>query len=319
MTAICPVCQYPAKSESVLTAHRKFQHEGGDPVNPDQPTLKAPRVRIVKGGDTSPATPEAVVFKDEPVSIKVARVLRKPKTKRVYTGKITADGEAELVTVPVEPVTLHTSREAWMIAAVEALTPWYVEVGHEVPPVRVSIGWPGGRSDATVLGSCWAKESVKDGKAMIFVSPVQDDPVEVLETIAHELIHAINHAWGHGAEFKKVAKAIGIENGGVCKTNRAESPALYAKLDTIAAALGTFPHSAIGTRTSAGTITGTFVDPKTGKRINPRNGKPVQGTRMLKVVCPEDGYTVRTTSRWLAVGNPSCPEGHEMVAVQNER
>lgn len=244
----------------------------------------------------------------EPEPVKVARVRRKVETVKALPVESVADSKV-----------VYTSREAWMIAAVEALTPWYVAIGHEVPPVRVSIGWPGGRSDATVLGSCWAKESVKDGKAMIFVSPVQDDPVEVLETIAHELIHAINHAWGHGAEFKKVAKALGIENGGVCKTNRAESPDLYARLDTVAATLGTFPHSAIGTRTSAGTITGTFVDPKTGKRINPRNGKPVQGTRMLKVVCPEDGYTVRTTSRWLAVGNPSCPEGHEMVVVQNER
>ena len=44
------------------------------------------------------------------------------------------------------------------------------------------------------------------------------------------------------------------------------------------------------------------------------SGKPKQGTRMLKVECPEDGYTLRTTAKWLAVGVPTCPCGTEMVA-----
>lgn len=33
---------------------------------------------------------------------------------------------------------------------------------------------------------------------------------------------------------------------------------------------------------------------------------------MLKLVCPEDGYTVRTTRKWLEVGQPSCPCGLEL-------
>jgi hypothetical protein len=36
------------------------------------------------------------------------------------------------------------------------------------------------------------------------------------------------------------------------------------------------------------------------------------GTRMLKVVCPECGYTVRTTAKWPAVGVPSCACWAEM-------
>ena len=32
----------------------------------------------------------------------------------------------------------------------------------------------------------------------------------------------------------------------------------------------------------------------------------------VKIECPEDGYTVRTTSKWLDIGLPTCPCGTEM-------
>jgi hypothetical protein len=41
----------------------------------------------------------------------------------------------------------------------------------------------------------------------------------------------------------------------------------------------------------------------------------VQGTRMLKVECPDCGYTLRTTRKWLDTGLPSCPAGNEMQEV----
>ena len=41
------------------------------------------------------------------------------------------------------------------------------------------------------------------------------------------------------------------------------------------------------------------------------DAKPKQSTRMLKVLCPSCGYTLRTTARWLAVGFPTCPCGTE--------
>lgn len=33
---------------------------------------------------------------------------------------------------------------------------------------------------------------------------------------------------------------------------------------------------------------------------------------MLKVVCPDDGYIVRTTQKWLDIGMPFCPCGEQM-------
>ena len=35
----------------------------------------------------------------------------------------------------------------------------------------------------------------------------------------------------------------------------------------------------------------------------------------VKVECVDCGYVIRTTRKWLDVGNPSCPEGDEMFEV----
>lgn len=187
----------------------------------------------------------------------------------------------------------YGTREAWMLAAVEAFRPWFIEEGEVLPPVRISMGWPGGRGNKqNVLGQCWAASAVDDGVPALFVTPSQRDAVEVLETILHESIHAAGHMH-HRSPFQKVARKFGFVNGGKAKTSREQSPDLYATLDEMAAALGPFPHAAV---TSAGGLGG--LDPK---------GPPVQSTRMLKVWCENDGYTLRATKKWLQVAIPACP------------
>jgi hypothetical protein len=37
------------------------------------------------------------------------------------------------------------------------------------------------------------------------------------------------------------------------------------------------------------------------------------GSRLVKCNCPDCGYTIRTTAKWLAIGLPTCPCGEEMV------
>ena len=87
------------------------------------------------------------------------------------------------------------NREAWLIEAAEAMTPWFAEIGHEVPPLRVSVGWPGGRAKKTVtVGQCWPTTSTADNVAQIFMSPVrgEESTVDVLGTLLHEMIHAVD-------------------------------------------------------------------------------------------------------------------------------
>ena len=48
-----------------------------------------------------------------------------------------------------------------------------------------------------------------------------------------------------------------------------------------------------------------------------KSGK--QSTRLLKCECPDCGYVVRTTQKWLDIGVPTCPCGTEMEAAGNEK
>jgi hypothetical protein len=182
-----------------------------------------------------------------------------------------------------------STREEWLVAAIEALAPIFAEVGEALPATRVSVGWPGGRGKKNaVIGQCWSKAASADKTAALFISPVLDDASRVLDVLAHELVHAIDDcASGHKGRFAKIAKGIGLE-GKMTATVAGE--ALKARLDDIAADLGTYPHAAM---------------------VNPgaAQGEPKQGTRMLKVECAEgSGYIVRMTRKWLdEYGTPLCP------------
>lgn len=201
------------------------------------------------------------------------------------------------------------TREGWLLQAVEKMRPDFVAAGREVPEVRISIGWPGGRSARLdPLGQCWHPSTVGDGIPAIFITPSQDDPVQVLATTRHEMVHAAGEM-NHRAGFRKLAAQVGFDPQpgatGVSSTYR--TPALEEKLQALYAELGPFPHSPVNKGAT-------------------NAGKPTtQSTRMLKVHCEEVGfdddnepqvcgYTVRTTAKWLAVAIPSCPvHGTEMT------
>lgn len=185
----------------------------------------------------------------------------------------------------------HATREAWLIAAVKSLTPILTATGAAVPPVRVSVGFPGGRGRKNaVIGQCWAAEASSDGIAQVFISPTIVDGVQVLSTLLHELIHAVdgNHS-GHRGAFAQIARAVGLQ---APMTATTPGEALSARLTAVLDGLGAYPHAALKPGT-------------TGAH------KP-QGTRMLKVSCPVCGYTARTTQKWLDKGYPMCPDGDMM-------
>lgn len=187
-------------------------------------------------------------------------------------------------------MTATSTREAWLVAAVDALRPLFSEVGEDLPPVRVSVGWPGGRGKKNaVIGQCWATSAAADKVAQLFISPVLDDAVRVLDVLAHELIHAIDDVTsGHRGRFAKIAKAVGLE-GKMTATVAGDD--LKARLEGLAADLGDYPHAALGATADGA------------------EGPKKQGTRMLKVECAEgSGYVVRMTRKWLdEYGAPKCP------------
>lgn len=182
------------------------------------------------------------------------------------------------------------TREAWLIAAVDALRPMFLDDARvELPEtLAVSVGWPGGKSVRKVIGQCWPTTS-GDGVPHLYISPTLADPVEVLAVLAHELIHAYDDCKnGHKAAFARVARAIGLTGK---MTATVASEPLRVRLAAVAADLGPYPHKRV------------TLDVAAVKK---------QGTRMLKVECPACGYTLRTTAKWLEVGVPTCCCGESM-------
>jgi len=88
----------------------------------------------------------------------------------------------------------HTSptRENWLLTGVDRLRPLFRAQGHEVPEVKVSVGWPATGQRSRTIGECWPSKSAGDGLNQIFIVPSLGSPVEVLDVLTHELVHAVD-------------------------------------------------------------------------------------------------------------------------------
>lgn len=182
------------------------------------------------------------------------------------------------------------NREAWLAHAVDAVWPVMAARISELPErpdIRVSCGWPN-RTPGKTIGQCFATEHAPDGSIQVFVSPVLSAPVPVLATLVHELIHAVDNCKsGHKGPFARMAKQVGLAGK---MTSTHAGPELAVLLETIASNLPEYPHK------------GLAYNRKTGN-----------GSRLLKAGCPDCGYTIRVTAKWIAVGLPTCPCGTEMM------
>jgi len=199
----------------------------------------------------------------------------------------------ETLVAPDAPV-IHEFREAWLQAAVGALVPLFVAADLEVPPVRISVGFPGGRGRKdSVIGQCWSSSASADKVHQIFIHPVLDDVEQILGVIMHELVHAIDDCEsGHKGPFVKMIRALGLAGK---PTATIVGEELSEELGPIIESLGEYPHAILATMGPGGA-----------------DGPKKQGTRMLKVQCAEaegaEAYVVRMTRKWLELyGPPVCP------------
>jgi hypothetical protein len=227
---------------------------------------------VGKRDDLNPAAP----VDEAPTDAAPAEPVVEPET--------TVDEAAELAVTAV-------NREAWLTAAVELMRPLFAAIDVELPEtVRVSCGFPGGKSPAKTIGQCWY--TADDKVAQVFVSPILVDPVDVLGVLVHELIHAWDRGQsGHAGAFRACAKRVGL-TGKMTATTVGDE--LREQLAEMVGELGGYPHARLNLIAAA---------------------EKKQGTRMLKVECPACGYTLRTTAKWLEVGVPTCPCGTEMEAA----
>lgn len=108
---------------------------------------------------------------------------------------------------------IHKYAEVWLNEAVELMRPRFAAAGYEIPPVHLSVGFTvyGYRvkTKRLILGTCSSRKMDKDGINQIFITPVLDEPMTVLVTLAHELVHAIDDCQhGHGPVFQKISKDL---------------------------------------------------------------------------------------------------------------
>ena len=137
------------------------------------------------------------------------------------------------------------TREEWLNAGLNALRPWFeAKAKVKIPEdTRVSVGFPGGGSARKRIGECWARRMSKDGVNEIFISPVLQDPVRMLDVLVHEAVHAVDDcASGHKDAFKQIARAVGLE-GKMTATHAGEE--LKQELDRIIKTLPALTHGAL--------------------------------------------------------------------------
>ena len=186
------------------------------------------------------------------------------------------------------------TREEWLERMTTALRPKFKKAGYALPRrVRVSCGWPaeGALRKEMRIGECWVASASEGGTPEIFVSPALADSVQVAGTLVHELIHAVlPEKEDHGKKFRAAMAPLGLEGKATATTIGDE---LRAELAGIVKEIGPYPHARI--------------------KFNRRTKK--QSTRLLKAACPECGYTIRVTAKWVEVGLPTCVCGGAFEAA----
>ena len=136
------------------------------------------------------------------------------------------------------------NREDWLLRATDLMKKqWFHKAPRVLPRVAVSCGFPRGSSKA--IGQCWDPIVSKNGTTHVFICPSLDDPITVLGTLLHELIHAcVGIAEKHGGQFAKMAREVGLE-GKLTATYVKPETKLWNQLQGISSTLGDYPHKAM--------------------------------------------------------------------------
>jgi len=184
---------------------------------------------------------------------------------------------------PQRTLAHHATREGWLLLASERLAQEiFTPHGYRVPAVKVSVGYASTGLRSSAIGQCWPRKSAADDTNHIFISPSLGTAYEVIDTLTHELVHAVDDcAHRHGKVFRKIALAIGLQG----PMRRASAgPALKARLESLLGALPPYPHG----------------------RLKAVHRRPAS-VPPPKAECASCGYRVTVPRRFLHLGPPICP------------
>lgn len=176
---------------------------------------------------------------------------------------------------------IHSTREAWLMAMVDAMRPEFEAAGFPIPErIRVTMSLT---QRAKWVGTHYPVDMSKDKTHEILIRLDQTKPLEVAAILCHELVHAsVPPKTGHRGPFKTLAISLGLTG----KMTATVPGTLFKQwIKPVLTSVGTFPHAAL--------------DLSKQKK---------QTTRLLKVECEDCGYIARVTNKWIEdVGAPLCP------------
>jgi hypothetical protein len=192
------------------------------------------------------------------------------------------------------------NREKWLIEATGLLELEFFNKPIRALPKKLALscGIPKGSSRA--IGQCWDPRVSSDGTTHIFICPSLDDPLQILATLLHELIHAcVGIQERHGGNFAKMARWVGLE-GKLTATTVSEGTKLHKKLTTISERLGPYPHKAMQKNRSVAIK------------------KKGQSKRIKLVSTTEDSYSLTISIKvFEEFGSPQDPWGNPMVPLDS--
>ena len=178
----------------------------------------------------------------------------------------------------------NINREQWLMAAVDHITPIFQARGYVVPQVKVSVGFPSTGGKGRHLGQCWSSKAAEDNINQIFIAPHLKTPLDFLDTLVHELVHAVDNCEsGHGEGFKKIALDVGLKGP---MRSAGAGDHLKQDLIRITEKLGTFPHGRLS------------LPIPTAQKAPKRPGAK----------CAKCGYEVIVFRKYIHLGVPICPK-----------
>lgn len=173
------------------------------------------------------------------------------------------------------------NREEWLASAKDILVPLVqFQAAKPIPQFYLSVGFPKGQA----VGQCWSGKLSEDGLPHIFISPVVNDPIDVLSILMHEIIHTSEPNAGHRIEFSTVAARLGFIRPW---TGHQINHVLRKRLSLVVEELGEYEHS---------------------KLVVPARGS--KGSRLRKHTCNQCGSIVYKGSD---VFNAECLEEIEGI------
>jgi|TARA_R110000824_G_C14938151_1_gene649480 hypothetical protein len=151
------------------------------------------------------------------------------------------------------------NRETYLNKVIDKAVPLFNNSGFKISDIRsklkVSCSFIEGlrSSSKNAVGAHYNPSISKDGFHEIMLSPKEDNSQEIIGTLIHEMVHAIQthlyhdnkgrlNVGAHGKEFRKIALAVGL--CGKMKST-ISSPELIKTIDTWIKELGNYPHSKI--------------------------------------------------------------------------